>query len=104
MFEETRVLAPLDTVHYNGLGYGPGPVGAPILSAFSTKSSTPALYALSGTDPITGQAIPATKTLDVGVQVVVAIVNAQQGSGTNSGHFGDSTSFFNINRRDWTYA
>jgi hypothetical protein len=104
LFEETRVLAALDTVHYNGLGYGPGPVGTPILSAFSTKSSTPAIYALSGTDPITGQAIPATSTHDVGVQVMVAIVNAEQGSGTNSGHFGDSTSFFNINRRDWTLA
>jgi hypothetical protein len=104
LFEETRVLAPLDTIHYNGLGYGPGPVGSPILSAFSTKSSTPAIYALSGTDPITGQAILPNTTRNVGVQVLVAIVNAQQGSGTNSGHFGDSTSFFNINRRDWTLA
>ncbi|MGA9967229.1 MAG: hypothetical protein WBQ10_18685 [Terriglobales bacterium] len=104
LFEETRVLAPLDTVHYNGLGYGPGPVGVSIKSAFSTKTSTPAIYALSGTDPITGQTIPATKTINVGVQVMVAIVNAQQGSGQNSGHFGDSTSFFNINRRDWTLA
>jgi hypothetical protein len=104
LFEEVRVLAPLDTVHYNGLGYGPGPVGTPILSAFSTKSSTPALYALSGADPITGQTVPAHATLDVGVQVMVAIVNAEQGSVQNSGHFGDSTSFFNINRRDWTLA
>jgi hypothetical protein len=104
LFEETRVLGALDPVHYNGLGYGPGPVGIAIKSTFSTKTSTPALYALSGTDPITGQAVAATKTLDVGVQVEVAIVNAQQGSGTNSGHFGDSTSFFNINRRDWTLA
>ena len=104
LFEEVRVLAPLDPAHYNGLGYGPGPVGIAIKSTFSTKTSTPAIYALSGTDPITGQAIPATKVSDVGVQVMVAIVNAQQGSGTNSGHFGDSTSFFNINRRDWTLA
>jgi hypothetical protein len=104
LFEEARVLAPLDTVHYNGLGYGPGPVGTSILSSFSTKSSTPAIYALSGTDPITGQTIPATKILDVGVQVMVFIVNAQQGNGQNSGHFGDSTSFFNINRRDLTLA
>jgi len=104
LFEEARVLAPLDAVHYNGLGYGPGPVGAAIKSAFSSKSSTPAIYALSGTDPITGQPIPAHKVLDVGVQVMVFIVNAQQGSGQNSGHFGDSTSFFNINRRDLTLA
>lgn len=103
LFEETRVLAALNS-SYTGLGYGPGPVGTPILSAFSTKSSTPALYALSGTDPITGQPVLATKTIDVGVQVIVAIVNAEQGSGQNSGHFGDSTSFFNINRRDWTLA
>ncbi len=104
LFEETRVLAPLDTVHYNGLGYGPGPVGISIKSAFSSKTSTPAIYALSGTDPITGQTIPATKITPVGVQVVVAIVNAQQGNAQNSGHFGDSTSFFNINRRDWALA
>jgi hypothetical protein len=104
LFEETRVLAALDTVHYNGLGYGPGPVGSPIKSTFSTKSSTPALYALSGTDPITGQPVPATKVFNVGVQVLVPIVNAQQGGGQNSGHFGDSTSFFNLNRRDWTLA
>jgi hypothetical protein len=104
LFEEARVLAPLNTTTYAGLGYGPGPVGTPIQSTFSTKTSTPALYALSGTDPITGRAIPASKTTDVGVQVVMAIVNAQQGNGQNSGHFGDSTSFFNVNRRDWTLA
>ena len=104
LFEEARVLGALDPVHYNGLGYGPGPVGTPILSSFSTKSSTPAIYALSGLDPITGVAIPATKTIDVGTQVMVYIVNAQQGSGQNSGHFGDSTSFYNINRRDLTLA
>jgi hypothetical protein len=104
LFEEVRVLGALDPVHYNGLGYGPGPVGTPILSAFSTKSSVPAIYALSGLDPITGVAIPATKVVDVGTQVMVFIVNAQQGSGQNSGHFGDSTSFYNINRRDLTLA
>jgi len=104
LFEETRVLTALNTTNYDGLGYGPGPVGTAILSHFSTKTATPALYALSGTDPITGQAIPAHKTTDVGVQVVVIAVNAQQGSGQNSGHFGDSTSFFNINRRDLTLA
>ena len=104
LFEETRVLAALNTTNYDGLGYGPGPVGTPILSHFSTKSSTPALYALSGTDPITGQAIPAHKTTNVGTQVVVVAVNAQQGSAQNSGHFGDSTSFFSINRRDLTLA
>ena len=104
LFEETRVLAALNTTNYDGLGYGPGPVGTPILSHFSTKTATPALYALSGTDPITGQAIPAHKTIDVGTQVVVVAVNAQQGSAQNSGHFGDSTSFFSINRRDLTLA
>jgi len=104
LFEEARVLGAFDPVHYNGLGYGPPPVGTKILSTFSTKSSTPAIYALSGNDPITGQVIPGTKTLDVGVQVMVYIVNGQQGNGQNSGHFGDSTSFFNINRRDLALA
>src|SRR5579863_8683971 len=104
LFEEQRVLAPLDTVHYNGLGSEPGAVGIDMKSAFSSKTSTPAIFALSGNDPITGQPVPATRSTNVGVQVVVAIVNAQQGSAQNSGHFGDSTSFFNINRRDWTLA
>src|SRR5579863_8572621 len=85
LFEETRVLTALNTTNYDGLGYGPGPVGSAILSHFSSKSSTPAIYALSGTDPITGQAIPAHKTVDVGAQVVIVAVNAQQGSAQNSG-------------------
>jgi hypothetical protein len=104
LFAVNRTLAPLDTVHYNGLGYGPGPVGTKILSSFSTKSATPALFAIVGTDPITGQSIRASQTLSVGADPVVVIVNAQQGNGTNSGHFGDSSSYFNINRRDLTLA
>jgi len=104
LFATNRALASLDTVHYNGLGYGPGPVGTPVKSSFSTKSATPAIFAISGNDPITGQPVPVTKTLSVGAEPIVVIVNAQQGSGQNSGHFGDSTSFFNINRRDLTLA
>ena len=57
LFEENRVLAPLDTVHYNGLGYGPGPIGTTILSSQSTKSVTPVAYAITGRDPISGLAV-----------------------------------------------
>src|SRR5580698_4233402 len=32
LFAETRVLAAYDPVHYDGLGYGPGPIGTPIQS------------------------------------------------------------------------
>jgi len=94
LFEENRVLAALDTVHYNGLGYGPGPIGTTILSSQSTKSVTPVAFAISGTDPITGQAIPAYKTSNVGAQVIMYFVNT---SDTSAGGLGTST-FQNVPR------
>jgi hypothetical protein len=98
LFEENRVLAPLNTTNYDGLGYGPGPVGTPILSAFSSKSATPVAFALSGSDPISGGQIPAWTTNDVGAEPVMVFVNTQD---TSSAGFG-SASFSNIDR--WTLA
>jgi ABC-type phosphate transport system substrate-binding protein len=85
LFGENRVLAPLDTVHYNGLGYGPGPIGTSVLSSQSTKSVTPVAYAISGADPITGGTVQLWKSIDVGAQVVMVFVNTTD---TGSGGFG----------------
>jgi ABC-type phosphate transport system substrate-binding protein len=88
LFAETRALAPLDTVHYTGLGYGPGPIGVPILtSQGSGKSATPVAFAISGTDPITGGAIAGWKSINVGGQVVMVFVNTTD---TASGGLGTS--------------
>jgi hypothetical protein len=98
IFGENRVLAPLDTVHYTGLGYGPGPIGTTILSSQSSKSVTPVAYAISGTDPITGGTVAPFKTIDVGAQVVMVFVNT---SDTAPGGFGTSA-VANVSR--WTLA
>jgi len=100
IFEENRVLATLDTVHYNGLGYGPGPIGTTILSSQSTKSVTPVAYAISGTDPITGGTVPAWGAIDVGAQAVMVFVNT---SDTASGGLG-SSAVTNVSRWDLAYA
>jgi len=96
LFEEDRVLAPLDTVNYTGLGYGPGPVGTAIQSAFSSKSATPVAFAISGTDPISGGTIPPWTTINVGAEPIIFFVNTTD---INPGGFGTSQ-FSNIDR--WT--
>jgi hypothetical protein len=100
LFEANRVLAPLDTVHYNGLGYGPGPIGTTILSSQSTKSVTPVAYAISGTDPITGGTVATWASIDVGAQAVMIFVNTTD---TASGGLG-SAAVQNISRWDLAYA
>jgi hypothetical protein len=88
LFAETRALAPLDTVHYTGLGYGPGPIGTAILtSQGSGKSATPVAFALSGKDPITGNPVQSWREIDVGAQVVMVFVNTTD---TGSGGLGSS--------------
>ena len=91
LFGTTRALTPLAS---GGLGYGPGPVGATILSHFSTKSSQIVDYAISGPDPITGRGVPAYSTLNIGAQVMLILVNSTD---TASGHLGSST-FKNVDR------
>jgi hypothetical protein len=99
LFAENRALAPLDTVHYTGLGYGPAPIGVPILtSQGSGKSATPVAFAITGTDPITGGVIPAWKSINVGAQVEMVFVNTTD---TASGGLGTSA-FQNISR--WELA
>src|SRR5580704_17212497 len=75
LFAENRVLAAFEPVHYNGLGYGPGPIGTPIESTFSSSEATPVAFAISGTDPITGEAVPAWAATDVGADPEIIFVN-----------------------------
>jgi hypothetical protein len=84
------------TVSGSGLGYGPGPIGGSILSEFSSKSAQVVAFNISGTDPITGQTIPAATTTDVGGEVEVVLLNTTLG-GAGSGNFGDPA-FNNVDR------
>jgi len=85
LFATNRALAPL-TMNRSGLGYGPGPIGTPILSEFSTKNAVPVAFALSGVDPITLDPINFTyQTSSVGASPVIVFVNT---SNTGLGHTG----------------
>lgn len=102
LFATNRALAKLNNKTYDGLGYGPGPVGTPIQSSFSTKNATPVAFALSGTDPITKQNIPAWTTTSVGADPIIVFVNTTV-TGSN-GDFSNVAAFQNINRGDLTLA
>ena len=73
-FAVARALAPLSP-NRNGLGYGPGPIGAAIHSVVSTASVTPIDFNVTRTDPIMGLPVPAYKTSSVGAAPVVVFVN-----------------------------
>lgn len=96
LFSETRALAALDTVHYNGLGYGPGPIGTTIQSTFSSAAATPVAFAISGNDPITGQPVLAWTATDVGAGPEIIFVNTEQ-TGSN-GDFSNTAAFQNVDR------
>jgi hypothetical protein len=94
-FATTRALSAL-TSNSSGLGYGPGPIGATILSDFSTKSAQVVAFNISCTDPITGQAVPRFATTNVGAQVQLVLLNTTLG-GVGTGNFGDPA-FNNVDR------
>jgi hypothetical protein len=94
LFATTRALGSYNPPSYTGLGYGPGPIGSPILSAFSTSSFNVINFALTGPDPITGQQVPAWNSTNVGGQVELVFVNTND---TNSGGLGSSI-FQNVDR------
>jgi ABC-type phosphate transport system substrate-binding protein len=80
------------------LGYSPGPapnVGVNINSAFSSKYTTPVLWALSGNDPISGLPVQPWQTADVGAQVLLVIVNTSDTTAEGLG----STQLKNL--QDW---
>jgi hypothetical protein len=79
------------------LGYSPGPapeVGVNIEDAFDSPPTfvTPVLWALSGTDPITGNAVQPWVTTDLGAQVALSIVNTLDNSANGLG----STALTNV--------
>ncbi len=94
LFATNRALAPL-TQNRSGLGYGPPPIGQPILSAFSSKSAVPVQFALSGNDPISGLPITFSyATASVGASPVVVAVNKTE---AGLGHLG-TLIFVNVPR------
>jgi hypothetical protein len=99
-FATARALAALDTVAYNGLGYGPGPIGTAILSAFSTKSAQVVDFAITGADPISGQTVKTYVETNVGAEPVVVFVNTND---TDAGHLGNSA-YQNVDRFVLTQA
>lgn len=96
LFAETRALGALNTTNYDGLGYGPGPIGTPIQSTFSSSAATPVAFAISGDDPITGEAVPAWTATDVGADPIIIFVNTQN-TGSN-GDFSNTAAFQNVDR------
>jgi hypothetical protein len=65
------------------LGYGTSDpyAGAQIKSAISSTQAQPVAFNIFGTDPITGQAIPAWATVPVGVSPVIFITNRSNTNG-----------------------
>ncbi len=100
LFATNRALAPL-TMNRSGLGYGPPPVGQPILSAFSSKSAVPVSFALSGFDPITNDPINFTyTTASTGAAPIMVFVNSTL---EGLGHFGNLF-FNNVHRFELAWA
>lgn len=102
LFAVNRALGKLNKTNYNGLGYGPGPIGVPIQSTFSTKNATPVAFAISGTDPITKQNVPKWTTVNVGAYPVMVFVNTTVTG--SSGDFSNQAAFQNVNRLDLANA
>jgi hypothetical protein len=88
LFATGRVLCPPPANGTTCLGYGPGPVGTSIVGDFSSSVATPVIYAFSGTDPVTGNSIPAWNTYPVGAQPITLVINKLPGgiTATNVTH------------------
>jgi ABC-type phosphate transport system substrate-binding protein len=78
------------------MGYGPiGSVGTAVDSSYSQTSAQVVAYSISGTDPFSGATIPAFKTIPIGADPVMVIVNTADTSAGGLG--GTSPTFSNIN-------
>jgi len=76
LYATTRALTALNTSDYNGLGYtGTGTIGTAIQSAFSSSFNTPVKFALSGTDPISGDKVQSWVSTNIGAVPVLILVN-----------------------------
>ncbi len=87
------------TLGYGGTGNTCSP-GVAIVSGFgsSPASAQPIAFTISGKDPITGDAIPAYKSLNVGAQIALIIGNSTNTASTGLGN----AAFNNIDR--WVLA
>jgi hypothetical protein len=70
------------------MGFGPGisSPGTAVVSSYSSASAQAVAYSFTGSDPISGIAIPASRSLSIGAEPILVFVNA---SGANSGDFGN---------------
>jgi hypothetical protein len=64
-----------------GLGYGSGNVGTSVESSFSTKTFHVLQFNITGTDPISGNTVPAYTVSTVGAQPVMVTVSPAGGTG-----------------------
>ena len=80
LFAYKRLVAPLNTTTYAGLGYGGANgnlVGVGVKSHYSATVATPVDFSLTGVDPITGEAHPSGGyvTVPVGASPIVFAIN-----------------------------
>jgi len=81
LFASLRVNCP-PPITLGCLGYGTGEaVGNSVESAFSKSNATPVSYAITGTDPVSGDTIPPFSTYPVGVAPIVILVNRTDAKG-----------------------
>jgi ABC-type phosphate transport system substrate-binding protein len=83
LFASHRANCTPATASLSCLGYGVSgsPTGTGIESAFSTSANTPVDFAITGTDPVSGDAVPAFSVYPVGAQPVIVITNRTDAAG-----------------------
>ncbi len=83
-FAQVRINSAL-VANLSGLGYTGTPTGIPVESPFSTSTATPIVFNITGTDPVTGNAIPPYTVFEVGASPITIIDNRTDPSGLGSG-------------------
>lgn len=69
------------------MGYGPeGHIGTAVLDSYFAASAQVVTYAISGTDPLTGVAIPGFTTIPIGGAPLVVFVNTSDASAAGLGN------------------
>ena len=101
-FATNRILKPLNSKNYTGLGYGTTSancpsatslIGCAIVGSWGGATAHPIQYNLSGKDPFTGAKLPKYTVIPYGVDPIVFVYNDTNASGLGAGGF-----------TDWTYA
>jgi len=105
LYASCRAMNPLDTINYEGLGYGVGCpnltlIGSQILSNFSAATANPVEFALDGNpDPFSLLTVPASTTIPVGAAPVLFLINKTNPNGLGSTSGGNPV-FTNIAASD----